>query len=131
MNISIPLTISVISFFIFLVSLWHLDDYPEAAVWGLSFGIVVSIMALAFTFSIPHGASTTTDTSNFRLEKTPYRVIVTAFDKETVFTDAYTVAKADQVKAVRKSISKNVWGVELDSETTIKLVFAGDLPESK
>ena len=91
----------------------------------------LAIISFGVSFGAPHGNPVHVETSAYRLEKTPYRVIITAFDKETVFTDAYTVARADQIVAVRKSIPKNVWGIELDSSVTIKPVFAGDLPESK
>lgn len=93
--------------------------------------LAIFAILIGFSFGAPYGNPVHVETSAYRLEKTPYRVIITAFDKEVVFTDAYTVAKADQIAAVRKSIPKNAWGIELDSSITIKPVFAGDLPESK
>ncbi len=52
-----------------------------------------------------------TDTAAFAVEKTPYRVIVKAFDRETTFTDAFTVANAARIKSVRLTVQRNAWGI--------------------
>lgn len=74
-------------------------------------GLFATVGMLLASFGGAIGTPIVTDTAAFAVETTPYRVIVKAFDRETTFTDAFTVANAARIKSVRLTIQRNAWGI--------------------
>jgi hypothetical protein len=91
---------------------------------GVATGIIGSIVSLALVLASfgGNGTPTTDETTSFSLERTPYRVILKAFDREVTFTDAFTVANADRIERVRRTTQHNAWGLEVGNPT-IAAVF--------
>ena len=86
-------------------------------------GFIGAVACLVFSLVAQQGEPLVTDTKNFRIEKTPYRVIITAMGRECVYTDAYTVANADKIVGMCQKMPLNAWGVGMTCFTIIEPIF--------
>lgn len=100
-------------------------------------GLIIGVMT---SFLEPTRPSIITPITSYRLEVTPYRVIIkddafTASQAEFSWTDAYTVSRVREgaLKQVIREIPINAWGVELTKQAKVALVFAEEtsVPTSK
>lgn len=82
-----------------------------------------AFILLLLSFVAPLGTTVIEDTTQFRVEKTEYRVILNAFGQEQVFKDAYTVLNAGKATKARRINKHNVWGISLDNQRTLELIF--------
>ncbi len=118
--IAIGLTVILAAF---LVLMFATIDYTEGAVCGLILGGFVTMGGLVASFSGDSRKAPHIYTETPRIEITPYRVIVTAFGQETVFTDAYTVANASRLDKAQKTIPLDSWGNETPTEAKVKILY--------
>ncbi len=94
-------------------------DYGEGAFWCSVAGIL-----LTFGAFVCGGDAIHQDTDQFRVEKTPYRIIVTVGEKEQEFKDHFSWANSDKIHRVRKVIQTNAWGQPQKDKVTLQLLFA-------
>ena len=93
---------------------------------GAIVGSIASVVLLVYGLRGNGGSPIVTETTEFSVERTPYRIVVSAFDQETTFKDAYSVANAEHITTVIRTVKRNAWGIELASaphQPTISPVF--------
>ena len=92
-------------------------------------GVLTSVTLVALlvgSFAGATGSPVTVETTQFMVERTPYRVVISAFDQEATLKDAFTMAAAQGITRVKRTTQRNAWGVELSSppnQPTLTPVF--------
>lgn len=116
---NIPFIILLVIVVALTISIFVLMENHEWSFPCFLMGLFTSLVLIVASFVSPLGASITKTLSKgeFRLEETPYRVIVQADGKEWVWTDAFTVASVAKEKpvAVKVIYSVNAWGIVFES----------------
>lgn len=74
------------------------------------------------------GAPVIAETTDFLIEKTPYRIIVHAFSRETQFKDAYLVNSVEKIAKIRLTVERNAWGCETGAPV-VSIIFKDSLVE--
>ncbi len=103
----------------------------EAGSGAVASGFAGIAICLLLSFILTSGWSKIVDTKDFRVEFTPYRVIITGpTGIEYVWKDAFMVAHIHDVALLRTTIPHNAWGSDMTCFARTEAVFKDEV-ESK
>lgn len=121
-----PILLALLLVTLFTVGCWYVYARwePEWVAIGGILGVVVSIALLIVSFSAPSGAPHIDQTTHFLIERTTYRAVVSAYELERTYKDAYTMTHLSDIVAVKRVTQHNAWGIDLNAPApTLEVVF--------
>jgi hypothetical protein len=120
--LSITAIVILLTAFVIVRSIKDSGDNPFLMI-GFVIGAFASMILSLLSFIAPTGIDVVTNTTEFRVETTEYRIIVAAAGQERTYTGAYYVKNFAKIKSVEVTTRYNAWGINLPNETNITPIF--------